>query len=310
MPRVSSKPAETIDPSLLSFPLEDDQKDAQQEEQRQKPASPDFPPQHSGESCSPFGSPLVMDRAQSQPAEAFSTVSSPLVRRPSTALGRVSSGVPRKDSRSRLVRQPVKPPTIPATSAAAPLDMAPSPFASMESLGFDDIPLNVASPVQHGSLAAVDPRYHSEPQEGISQANPFSLPRAPSQRRMGARGGGDVAMVQHLQSYPPNHPSSTSSSFPHIGHSSHPSIEYRFNLYHDQTTLALGIQTYLSSLSEGIAAMQRFATLAFGNGDRGGNFPRRLDTERYDSFLIFSLLEWQQLIIAVSVCKPGSGTAV
>jgi hypothetical protein len=63
--------------------------------------------------------------------------------------------------------------------------------------------------------------------------------------------------------------------------SSHDPNSYLFTLHHDQTTLALGLQTHISALRDACEAMQGFIQQGFSKGDVGGDAKTRMQIERF-----------------------------
>ena len=61
--------------------------------------------------------------------------------------------------------------------------------------------------------------------------------------------------------------------------------QYLFNLHHDQTFLALGIQQHLSRLIQTCEEMQRFLQEGFSESDKDGDMPLHLEIEKYLPFL-------------------------
>ncbi|MCJ1482436.1 hypothetical protein MMC06_002600 [Schaereria dolodes] len=186
-------------------------------------------------------------------------------------------------------------PTAPSTPASSPL-LFHTP---------DPVPLStqsaVQSPRRKSSHEALEARTRSQPLEQYSSpVSPVPRPinprrprhpyppaqfcqlrernqsilhhpySRPTQQRVVRSSAPTSAPVQNIQ-----------SSNPGIPHSSPHDDSYKFNLHHDQTTLALGILTNLAQMIKACEDMRTFIQRGFSEGDMGGDDLKRTQVENH-----------------------------
>jgi len=156
---------------------------------------------------------------------------------------------------------------MPQSPAPTPFSIYPNPlpdFQSAQPIITSPKPISFNDPFAQRAL--------SEPPEQPHSTHPY--PAALQNRQ--ARNNG---YLHHPYNRPSPSPTSGPPASVREAYRSQ-STSHLYNLHHDETTLALGIQTYLDQLIGVCNEMRTFVSRGFGEGDRGGDNERRVKVEK------------------------------